>query len=114
MVPMDVTLDNEEDIEAVEEMNADSRFFTCQVCGDNWLSVRESAEEAGSSRVTFVHQMGMTPTLKRVAYTENHTILNEETVDKWEYFVDEDETDEQSWQDRLDNRRRVLKSVCTN
>jgi hypothetical protein len=114
MVPMDVTLDDEEILEDEIDLEAESHFFTCHVCGDNWLSIREEEDESGGSRVTFVHQMGMSPTLKRVAYLEKNSVLNEDMVDKWEYYVDESETDEENWQSTLENRRRVLKSVCSN
>ncbi len=110
MVPMDVSL---EDDEVPVESVADSKFYSCHVCGDNWLSVRED-EDTGDSRVTFVHQMGMSPILKRVAHLQNDNLLKETTVEKWEYFFDEEEIDETSWQEKLLNRRKVLKSICTN
>ena len=36
----------------------EARFFTCHVCGDNWLSVKQT-DFGGDCRITFVHQMGM-------------------------------------------------------
>ncbi|TDI71457.1 MAG: hypothetical protein E2O85_02060 [Bacteroidetes bacterium] len=109
MVPMEVSLEAEE----IEDPDADSKFYTCHVCGDNWLSVREG-EDTGESRVTFVHQMGMSPILKRVAHLQKHVVLKETTVEKWEYFFDDEEIEEKMWQEKLANRRKILKSICTN
>ena len=109
MVPMEVSLESEE----VEDPNAESKFYTCHVCGDNWLSVREEEEE-GESRVTFVHQMGMSPLLKRVAHLQKHMVLKETTIQKWEYFFDDEMIEETKWQAKLAKRRKVLKSICTN
>jgi hypothetical protein len=109
MVPMEVSLESD----FVDEEHADSKFYTCHVCGDNWLSVRED-EDDGDSRVTFVHQMGMSPVLKRVAHLQKHMVLQETTVRKWEYFFDDESIDESKWQEKLASRRKVLKSICTN
>jgi len=109
MVPMEVSLEAEE----IEDPNADSKFYTCHVCGDNWLSVRED-EDTGESRVTFVHQMGMSPVLKRVAHLQKHVVLKETTVEKWDYYFDDEEIEEKQWQEKLNNRRKILKSICTN
>lgn len=109
MVPMEVFLEAEE----IEDPNADSKFYTCHVCGDNWLSVRED-EDTGESRVTFVHQMGMSPVLKRVAHLQKHVVLKETTVEKWDYYFDDEEIEEKRWQEKLNNRRKILKSICTN
>ena len=106
---MEVSLDADE----VDDDNTDSTFYTCHVCGDNWLSVRED-EDTGESRVTFVHQMGMSPILKRVAHLQKHVVLKETTVQKWEYFFDDEAIEEQKWQEKLASRRKVLKSICTN
>jgi len=91
----------------------DSRFFTCHVCGDNWLSVREDAEDA-TCHITFIHQMGMAPVLKRVAHMATHIVLNESTVESWEYFLDDEQVEEEVWLAKLSGRRKVLKSVCSN
>ena len=110
MVPMEVSLEEkEEEYESI----SDSQFYTCHVCGDNWLSVRED-EDTGDSRVTFVHQMGMSPVLKRVARLQKDILLKETTVEKWEYYLDDEEIDESSWQEKLTNRRKILKSICSN
>ena len=106
---MEVSLEAEE----IEDPNADSKFYTCHVCGDNWLSVRED-EATGESRVTFVHQMGMSPVLKRVAHLQKHVVLKETTVEKWDYYFDDEEIEEKQWQEKLNNRRKILKSICTN
>lgn len=109
MVPMEVSLEAEE----IEDPNTDSKFYTCHVCGDNWLSVRED-EDTGESRVTFVHQMGMSPILKRVAHLQKNMVLKETTVEKWEYYFDDDLIEENKWQEKLATRRKILKSICTN
>ena len=109
MVPMEVSLESDE----LDDQNADSKFYTCHVCGDNWLSVREE-EDTGESRVTFVHQMGMSPILKRVAYLRKHVVLQETTIQKWEYFFDDEVIEENRWQEKLASRRKILKSICTN
>ncbi len=110
MAPMEVSVSESNELEVVQ---GDSKFYSCHVCGDNWLSVREN-EAAGESRVTFVHQMGISPILKRIAFFQRDDILQDATVDKWEYYFDDEEIDETEWQEKLENRRRVLKSICTN
>ena len=99
-----------------DEANVDeqeSAFYTCHVCGDNWLSFREEDEE-GECVVTFIHQMGMDPVLKRVAHMETPIVLREETVDRWEYFLDDESVDGSIWFKKLKRRRRLLKSICSN
>jgi hypothetical protein len=110
MAPMEVSVSETDELEAVQ---GDSTFYSCHVCGDNWLSVREDEDE-GDSKVTFVHQMGMSPILKRIAFLQRDDILQDATVDKWEYYFDDQEIEELKWQEKLLNRRRVLKSICTN
>ena len=41
-------------------------------------------------------------------------VLNEDTVDRWDYFLGDSEVGEGRWRDTLDERRRVLRSICTN
>ena len=128
MVPMDVRLldaDDSDDTpeyrsyledsgdEQEPESDEDSRFYSCHVCGDNWLSIRRR-EEDGHSRVTFIHQMGVQPVLRRVAYLQTDIVINEGTVEHWEYFLDDDEVAEGEWMDKLADRRKVLKAICTN
>ncbi len=91
----------------------ESRFYSCHVCGDNWLAVKEHESE-GACLVTFIHQMGMAPVLKRVAHMQTHIVINESTVDNWEYYLDDEIVDESDWTETLNSRRQVLKSVCTN
>jgi len=90
----------------------EAQFFTCHVCGDNWLSVREIAE--GDCTITFVHQMGMKPLLKRVAHMSTPIVLTEGTVEQWAYFLGDNEVSEDDWRARLAHRRDVLRSVCSN
>ena len=91
----------------------DSRFYSCQVCGDNWLSVKETTKN-GECTITYVHQMGTSPVLKRVAHMSNQLIVNDENVDEWEYFKGEEPVEEDEWQDLLSSRRDTLKSTCVN
>ena len=91
----------------------EAHFYTCQVCGDNWLSIKR-VPLGEAPEITFVHQMGLQPQLKRTARMANAIVLNESSVDDWSYFLGDDEVDEDAWRDRLTERRRVLKSVCTN
>ena len=100
MVPVDVDVESETDSRMTEE---ESRFYTCHVCGDNWLSVRQLDDE-GQSQVTFVHQMGVSPVLKRIAHMQTHLVTNKQSVNHWEYFFDEDEVPEDEWHDRLSER----------
>lgn len=134
MVPMDVTLfeESNEDGEAIglrgqisdqfskppetEESGADgeeSRFYSCHVCGDNWLSIRKQDTE-GEARITFIHQMGVQPILRRVAHVEPEIKPEEAAVRRWEYFLDETEVEEGEWLGRLADRRKVLKAICSN
>ncbi len=91
----------------------ESRFYSCHVCGDNWLSIRKTLDE-GDCRVTFIHQMGVQPVLRRVAHMEAEVVSNEEAVRHWEYYLDETEVEEGEWLGRLADRRKVLKAICTN
>ena len=112
MVPMEVDVDFEDAQGEAIDPDAESRFFSCYVCGDNWLSVRES--ETDDCQVTFVHQMGMQPTLKRIAHTQAPVLVNDEMVDYWEYFLDGEPIDEDIWHRKLKLRRKILKSICCN
>ena len=96
-----------------DQEDQESRLFTCHVCGDNWLSIKEE-KSSGSCEITFIHQMGISPVMRRVAHMATHVVLNESTVDKWDYFIDDDEVDEELWMDKLQERRKLLKSACTN
>ena len=107
---MEVSVAEEDE---VKDAGSDSTFYSCHVCGDNWLSVREDETE-GDTRVIFVHQMGMSPVLKRIAFLQRDDVLQDTTVDKWEYYFDDEEIEENTWQEKLLNRRKILKSICTN
>ena len=114
MIPMEVTLpETDDDLAALLGEEPESRFYTCHVCGDNWLSVKEN-EVGGQCRVIFVHQMGMSPVLKRVAHMQTPVVVNEDTVDHWSYYFDDQEIDRDIWYDKLSERRSLLKSICTN
>ena len=110
MLPMELQPDDAEEMDLLDEQEA--RFFTCHVCGDNWLSVRQV--ESGDCRITFVHQMGLQPTLKRVAHLATPVVINESTVEQWDYFWGDDEVEEEEWMEHLGERRRILKSICSN
>ncbi len=88
-------------------------FYSCQVCGDNWLSVKR-APLGGACEIEFVHQMGMHPTLRRSALLSNTVVMSEASVDHWSYYYGDAELDEKDWRGRLARRRGVLKAVCTN
>ncbi len=110
MLPMEVTVDIEND--SVLGNEQESRFFTCHVCGDNWLSVKETSQ--GECQITFIHQMGIEPTLRRVAHMQTPILVSEATVDQWDYYFGEDEIEEEEWHEKLSSRRQILKSVCSN
>ncbi len=110
MVPMDVVVDQDESNLIGDEQ--ESRFYTCHVCGDNWLSVKET--RSGDCKITFVHQMGMSPELKRIAHLDTPVVVNEDTVDHWEYFLDDVAIGPDAWHEKLVSRRKVLKSICSN
>lgn len=110
MLPMEIEADEAEEMELADDQEA--RFYTCHVCGDNWLTVRRV--EDGECKITFVHQMGLQPVLRRTAVMTTPIVLSEQTVDHWAYYLGEDEVDEERWLDRLDERRRVLRSICSN
>ncbi|ARA92363.1 hypothetical protein AWN76_003715 [Rhodothermaceae bacterium RA] len=112
LVPMEVVIDPEDPRESPWSPGAESRFYSCHVCGDNWLTVRE--DQGGVVQVTFVHQMGMEPTLKRVAHLHAPVFVSEDALEGWRYYVDDEPTDERRWREKLDGRRRILKSVCCN
>jgi hypothetical protein len=111
MMPMEVAV--EDNGKSLLDAEQESRFYTCHVCGDNWLSVKEM-DVQGQCKITFIHQMGMAPILKRVAHMQNQVLITETSIDLWEYYVDDVETEEGAWHSKLNNRRKVLKSICTN
>lgn len=91
----------------------DSTFYTCQVCGDNWLSVKD-VDPSGKCQLTFIHQMGAEPQLKRVASMQTSVVINDGTVENWDYFSGEEQVDEDKWREQLYQRREILKSICCN
>lgn len=111
MLPMDLEPEETETLDMPLD-DQEARFYTCHVCGDNWLSVRRVAD--GDCRITFVHQMGLQPLLKRVAHMATSVVLDEDTVEHWDYFLGDNEVGEHRWLDTLDERRRVLRSICSN
>jgi hypothetical protein len=111
---MRVVLEEEQDeIQNLLGEEQESRFYSCQVCGDNWLSVKEKTAD-GECTVTFVHQMGQSPVLKRVAHLDNPLIVSDENVDEWDYFKGDKPIAEDEWYDTLDDRRETLKATCMN
>lgn len=110
MLPMELQPDEAEEMDLLNEK--ESRFFSCHVCGDNWLSVRKV--ESGDCKITFVHQMGLQPLLKRIAHMSTPVLMQEETIDRWDYFLGESEVEESEWRKHLTSRRQVLKSICSN
>ncbi len=112
MVPLEVG-DEAASEELVLGGEQESRFFTCHVCGDNWLSVKK-VETGGACEITFVHQMGMHPTLKRIASMATPVVINDATVEAWSYYLGDDRVEETEWRDHLARRRGVLRAICTN
>lgn len=112
--PMQVVFDEEEDqdLDVLGE-DQESRFYSCQVCGDNWLSVKETTPD-GTCTITYVHQMGTSPVLKRVAHMTNSIVVDDENVDEWEYFKGDEPVEESEWRSTLEDRRDTLKSTCMN
>ncbi|HYE96535.1 MAG TPA: hypothetical protein VD962_10030 [Rubricoccaceae bacterium] len=110
MLPLEIEPEETEALGLLDDHEA--RFYTCHVCGDNWLSVRHV--ESGDCQITFVHQMGLQPVLKRVAHMTTPVVLAEGTVDRWDYFFGDDEVEEEDWKGRLEERRRILRSICSN
>jgi hypothetical protein len=117
MIPLDLNADEDDEMDLSEgevpdfDEEQESRFFTCHVCGDNWLSVKRT--EAGACEITFIHQMGMQPTLKRTAMMEAEIGLSD-AADDWEYYLGDDEIEEAEWRRHLASRRWLLKAICTN
>lgn len=112
--PMQVVFEDEEK----ENLNLqggeqESRFYSCQVCGDNWLSVKETSS-GGECTITFVHQMGTSPILKRVAHMTNSIVVSDDSVDEWEYFKGDELVNESEWRETLSDRRETLKATCMN
>ena len=114
MLPMELEPDEADAADLISALTEDheARFFTCHVCGDNWLTVRRV--ENGDCKITFVHQMGLQPLLKRTAHMTTPVVLNEDTVEQWEYYLGDDEVAEHRWRDTLEGRRKVLRSICSN
>lgn len=112
MAPVEIDSEMEEEERLLPNDEQESRFFTCHVCGDNWLSVKHV--EQGGCQITFVHQMGIQPLLKRIAHMATPVVLNEGTVGAWSYYLGEDEVEETEWRHLLDKRRWVLRAICTN
>ena len=110
MLPMDVDPGDADALGIVDETEA--RFFTCHVCGDNWLSVRRV--EHGDCQITFVHQMGLQPLLKRVAHMQSPVVMSNSAVDRWDYLIGDEPVDEDQWREELGDRRLVLRAICSN
>jgi hypothetical protein len=110
---MQVVFEDDEDKPDVLGDEQESRFYSCQVCGDNWLSVKETSAD-GECTITFVHQMGTSPVLKRVAHMTNQVIVDDDNVDQWEYYKGDEPVEEDEWQETLSDRRETLKSTCVN
>lgn len=111
---MQVIFDEEEkEVERLLGEEQESRFYSCQVCGDNWLSVREKTT-GGECTITFVHQMGTAPVLKRVAHMDNPVVVSNENVEKWKYYKGDEPVAEEEWQSTLEDRRETLKATCMN
>lgn len=91
----------------------ESRFFTCHVCGDNWLVVRITLA-GGGTRITFIHQMGIEPTLRRCTNLTSPTQLMQVDALAWDYFLGDDVVPEGEWLAVLRQRRLVLRSTCSN
>ncbi len=90
----------------------EAHFYTCQLCGDNWLSVRR--DEGERPMLTFIHQMGMRPVLRRVAVMTNVVVMSEASVEMWSYYLGDDEVPEREWRSTLGERRQMLRSVTMN
>jgi hypothetical protein len=105
--------DEEEEVEHLLGEEQESRFYSCQVCGDNWLSVKEKTAD-GQCTITFVHQMGTSPVLKRVAHMDNPVVVSDDHVEEWEYYKGDELVAEAEWQNILDDRRETLKATCVN
>lgn len=113
MVPIDVETETLDEQALLLGADQESRLFTCHVCGDNWLSVRHTKPH-GETRITFVHQMGMEPILKRVAVLPSGLVISDEAVENWDYYFDDDCVAEGEWRALLHGRRFVLRSICSN
>lgn len=109
---MQVVFEEEDDFNVLGE-EQESRFYSCQVCGDNWLSVKEKTAD-GDCTLTFVHQMGTSPVLKRVAHMNNPVVISDDSVEEWEYFKGDQTVEESEWEEALSDRRDVLKATCMN
>jgi hypothetical protein len=111
--PMEVVFEEEDEVDDLLGEEQESRFYSCQVCGDNWLSVKEKTAD-GECTLTFVHQMGTSPVLKRVAHMNNSVVISDDSVDEWEYFKGDEPVDESEWESVLSDRRDTLKATCMN
>lgn len=111
--PMQVVFEEEEENRNLLGEEQDSRFYSCQVCGDNWLSVKEKSAD-GKCTITFVHQMGTSPVLKRVARMTNSVVISDDNVEEWEYYKGDEPIDEKEWEETLSDRRDTLKATCMN
>ena len=109
MLPMELDADETDGLDLDDQ---EARFYTCHVCGDNWLSVRRV--DQGDCRITFVHQMGLQPLLKRTATMSTPVLMSEDAVERWDYFLGDDAVDEDRWRSTLAQRRTVLRSICSN
>lgn len=115
MTPMDVdsSIEESDELHTLLNEKPESQFYTCPVCGDNWLSVKE-VRDTGQCTFTFVHQMGIDPVLKRIAHTQGQLMVDVNAVREWKYYLDDKEIDQEIWFDKLFERRQILKSICSN
>lgn len=88
--------------------------FACRVCGDNWLCV-EHEEPGEDARITFVHQLGSRPSLKRVLVgRETSALRRGSEIGEWTYLIDDEPVSRRRWSRKLRARRRLLRAMLNN
>lgn len=90
---------------------AESEFFACAVCGDNWLVLSEELDGGEGAR-TVIHQVEREPLLRKVAHTAG--AVGASNGGSYEYLVGEDVVDPAIWRDLLLDRRLRLRQEALN
>lgn len=100
--------------DAMEEENeGEKTLYVCILCNDSWTSTKH-VEQDGTCIINFVHLETIEPVLSRVAYANNNIVINEDTIDKWAYFIGDDRVSKTEWLNLIRKRRKVIKAIITN
>ena len=104
-----VSVENDVAVAACGAEKADTYFYKCRVCGDDWRSVNEKSLVSGA-RVSFIHGVDIRPYLIRVADVPGGGLSTE----LWQHYVGDELVAREEWHKKLSERRKILKAIVCN